>query len=491
MSPHTCLDCGLVTKSWTRLPHGGLCVGCRRRRHYHPQACPGCSQVRPLAWQNEAGTVCASCAGADSIFACVQCGREDHPYANRRCARCVLRERLSDLLTDPATRDVHPQLVPVLEVLVGSDRPQTGIWWLSKQPGTGPALLAAMGRGEAAISHDTFREQPSDRAHDYLRTLLAQSGVLPLFDIHLERMPSWIEQTLTGLPAPQAALVRRFAHWYVLREMRKASQQGRLTQGVTNGARRRVRVAVDLTTFLGEHGATPATATQELLERYHARARRHLEGHAFIRWLHRSGINTTLTMPYVPASLPVVTVPDQQRWDAVELLLHDETLRTYTRVAGLFLLLFAQPLTRTVWMRTGQVQATDDKVLVRFHAVPVQMPPVLDDLVRDQCGRRGKSLYHSRDTGWLFPGGNPGSHLATENIRSQLVDRGIHPGQTRKAALFQLASTIPAPVLAELIGTTDKNAVTWAKLAGRDWNAYIADRATTPLQRDKSEAPLT
>lgn len=426
---------------------------------------------------------CASCAGAESLFACAECGREDHPYANRVCARCVLRERLTELLTDPATGHVHTRLVPVLEVLLGSGRPQSGIWWLNKQPGTGPALLAAMARGEAAISHDTFRERPSDRAHDYLRTLLTQTGVLPPFDIHLERMPPWIGQSLTALPAPEAALVRRFAHWHVLRGMRRASQQGRLTQGATHAARRRIRVAVDLTLFLAEHGATPATATQDLLERYHARSPRHPEGHAFIRWLHQAGINTTLTMPYTPTPLPVVTVPDQQRWDAVELLLHDQTVRTYTRVAGLFLLLFAQPLTRTVRMRTEQVQATDDTVRVRFNTVPTQMPPILDGLVRDQLSRRGKSLYHSRDTGWLFPGGNPGTHLVTENIRAQLVDRGIHPGQTRKTALFQLAGDIPAPVLADLIGLTNSNAAAWAKLAGRGWTAYIADRAARPTRQ--------
>ena len=149
-------------------------------------------------------------------------------------------------------------------------------------------------------------------------------------------------------------------------------------------------------------------------------------------------------MPYVPASLPVVTVPDQQRWDAVKLLLHDETLRTYTRVAGLFLLLFAQPLTQTVWMRTGQVHATDDKVLDRFHAVPVQMPPVLDDLVRDQCGRRGKSLYHSRDTGWLFPGGNPGSHLATWPPRTSAPNSSTAASTLARPAR-QPSSSSPAP----------------------------------------------
>ena len=37
-----------------------------------------------------------------------------------------------------------------------------------------------------------------------------------------------------------------------------------------------------------------------------------------------------------------------------------------------------------------------------------------------------------------------GDHvLATENLRSQLVDRDIQPSQARKAALFQLAGSMP------------------------------------------------
>ncbi len=338
-----------------------------------------------------------------------------------------------------------------------------------------------MACGQIAISHDTFRALPCDRAHDYLRTLLAAVGVLPPFDVHLERMPSWIDTVIQDLSADDAALVRRFAHWQVLRRMRQASQQGHLTQGVTDGARRRIRVAVDLLAFFRAHGATPATATQDLLERHQQQRGHRLDSeHAFVAWLHRTGVNTTLKMPYVPATTPTVTVADDRRWDAVELLLHDQTLRLYTRVAGLFVLLFAQPLSRVVMMRTDQVSLTDQGVQVRFHTVPVQMPPGLDTLLREQLQQRGKSLYASRDTGWLFPGGNPGRHLATENVRAQLVARGIKPYQNRKAALFQLAGDVPAPVLAELIGLTESNAASWAKLAGRDWTSYIAERALSP-----------
>ena len=105
------------------------------------------------------------------------------------------------------------------------------------------------------------------------------------------------------------------------------------------------------------------------------------------------------------------------------------------------------------------------------------MPPILDDLIRDHLEQRGKSLYVSRDTGWLFPGGQPGRHLATENIRAHLVAIGIKPYENRKAALFQLATEVPAPVLAHPIGISTKNAYEWARLAARDWSSYIAARA--------------
>lgn len=129
-------------------------------------------------------------------------------------------------------------------------------------------------------------------------------------------------------------------------------------------------------------------------------------------------------------------------------------------------------------MRTSQVTLTPDGwVEVTFHTVPIQMPAILDDLVRDHLDERGVSQYGRRNTDWLFPGGQPGHHLQTENIRRQLVELGIKPLESRKAALMQLAAETPAPILAELLGTTDNKAANWARLAARDWTGYIADRA--------------
>ena len=68
---------------------------------------------------------------------------------------------------------------------------------------------------------------------------------------------------------------------------------------------------------------------------------------------------------------------------------------------------------RIAAMRTDQVNTTDGAVHVTFNSTPIQMPPLLDDLLQDHLTRRGQGLYVSRDNGWLFPGGSPGQHLST------------------------------------------------------------------------------
>jgi len=216
----------------------------------------------------------------------------------------------------------------------------------------------------------------------------------------------------------------------------EASREDRLAQTITDACRRRIRVAIHLLSFLDACGASAVTATQGLLERYQEHVGRAInDEYAFVVWLRDSRINTRLSIPYVPRPAPMVTVPDEQRWAAVDRLLHDESLRRYTRIGGLLTLLFAQPLTRIVAMRTNQVTVADDTVHVCFSTLPIQMPAVLDDLIREHLDKRGKSLYASRDTGWLFPGGNPGRHLATENIRAQLVAIGIKPYEPQSHSL--------------------------------------------------------
>lgn len=245
--PPRCVVCDKTfSGGGAHLPHGRICPTCKRRLAYHPQSCPGCGQTRPLAYRAAGdSTVCAACAGTASVFACHDCGREDHPYGARRCARCILTERLTTLLTDPATGQVHARLRTVFDTLIGSDRPQTGIYWISRPPGDGPRLLGMMARGEIPISHEIFATLPRNRSHTYLRDLLVAVGVLDTYDPRLEQTTRWVTDRLENADNPaHADLVRRYARWRVLRQLRTAAGLRLLLKGQGEGARERVNAAL-------------------------------------------------------------------------------------------------------------------------------------------------------------------------------------------------------------------------------------------------------
>jgi hypothetical protein len=462
------------------LPHVRICFNCRRDRQYHPQTCPGCGQTKPLGYRDDDGaTVCAACAGRPSVFACTECGREDHPYGRNRCARCILRERLTVLLTDPATGQIHRRLAPVFDTLVNGERPQTTIYWLARRNRVGPGLLAAMARGELPISHETFQQRPMDRTHNYVRDLLVAVAVLPPYEPLLERMIPWVATLGESVDSHHARIVDQFARWRVLRHLRRRAEQGALTTGSFQAARSRLRRVVTFLAWLEAHGRSIETATQSDLERFLSSQPKSVAGELaqFLSLTCDTGLTPALGVANRPSAEPQVTMSDDDRWRHVNTLLHDDSIRLYTRIGGLFTLLFAQPLTGICLMRTGQVDTNDAaRVLVTFEDTPIEMPDPLAELIRSHLSRRGQASYASRHNGWLFPGGIPGRPLATENIRGQLVARGIPPHSARHAALFALSGQVPHMILAQTLGISQSAATKWAALAARDWGGYISQR---------------
>lgn len=462
------------------LPHVRICFRCRRYRQYHPGICPGCGERRPLGYlDDDGGAVCAACAGHDSVFACTQCGREDHPYDLTRCARCVLHESLTALLTDPSTGDVHAQLRPVFETIVGGPRPQTAIFWLTRRQRIGPGLLAKMARGEIAISHQSFNDRPMDRTHNYVRDLLVAVGVLGPYEPFIERMIPWLATLGDPLDAHHARIVDQFARWKVMRHLRHQADNGRLTKGVFQSSRSRLRRVVALLVWLEARGRSIETATQADLDEYLSAQPKSVTGELsqFLKWTRQAGLNRSLSSTYRSLSEPQVTMSDDDRWDHVNTLLHDESIRLHTRIAGLLMLLFAQPITNICAMRTEQVDTSSpDRVLVTFETTPIEMPDPLAELLRTHLSRRGQASYASHDNGWLFPGGTPGRPLVTETIRRQLVERGIRPHSARHAALFALSGQVPHMILAQSLGISQTAATRWAALAARDWGQYVSQR---------------
>lgn len=90
--------------------------------------------------------------------------------------------------------------------------------------------------------------------------------------------------------------------------------------------------------------------------------------------------------------------------------------------------------------------------------------------------RKGKaSLGHTDEHRWLFPGGLPGAALHPLAVSARLVKLGI-PGRIgRNTALMEIAATVPAAVLSDLLGLSVDGAVQWTALAGARGNVYATD----------------
>lgn len=417
---------------------------------------------------------CARCTGHEPVYGCDDCGREDNPFG-RRCGPCELRRRLTDLLAD-TSGDVHPRLRPVFDTLMAAPRPQSVLYWLTRASSR-PDLLRAMARGEMEISHTAFAQLPPDRAVIYVRDLLAAVDVLPPYQASVERITPWLQDLLTALPKHHADMIGRFARWQLLRRLRLLEDRGKVTRGSVQHARAAVLAAARFLQWLEEQHIPLAMAGQPQLDRYLVRyPGRGASLDAFLDWTSHTQLSAPLHIPIPNKPLPHVTLGDEQRWRHVERLLHDHSIRRYVRVAGLFILLFAQPLSRICRMTHHQIASSGGLVTVTFDTEAVELPDPLDRLVFGQHAHATGDRYATHRTSWLFPGRHAGRPLATENFRAQLVALRIAPNQARKAAMFQLAAEMPAPVLADLLGLAPTTASRWAKLAARDWSKYTAMR---------------
>lgn len=473
-----CGQCGQRRKCYRLILDRPACERCVVRFGRAASTCPLCQQLKVLAFCDPDGRpACAACTGMRPVYACAECGREGSPYG-RVCGRCALHQRASALLADPAG-GIHPRLQPLFEALMAGPRPQTTLYWFSRS--SGPGILRAMATGEIEISHQALAAMPSSRTVTYLRDLLVAVGVLPPYHAELERLTPWLNQLLAGMPKDQADVLGRYARWHLLRRLRHQEQAGRATHGAINAARASIVAAAGLLDWLHKHHISLSALTQTDWDRYCVeRAGQAATARTFLIWAHRASLTAKLTLATRARVHPEVTLADEERWAQVEQLLHDDTLRLPARIAGLFMLLFAQPLSRICRMRADQiVEAREEHLTVTFDAVPIELPEPLSDLIRRHLNQRGHASYASRPDRWLFPGGIPGRPLTTENIRGQLVEHGIHPVTARKAAMFQLAAEMPSAVLADVLGLHPQTANRWAALSAHDWGQYTAQRAAS------------
>lgn len=88
----------------------------------------------------------------------------------------------------------------------------------------------------------------------------------------------------------------------------------------------------------------------------------------------------------------------------------------------------------------------------------------------------------------MAPGSTGGN--STYRLGERLHELGIRPGQARSSALFQLATDLPAALLARMLGIHISVAVAWQRASSGDWTEYAAEisRRNT-IETDKEARP--
>lgn len=167
---------------------------------------------------------------------------------------------------------------------------------------------------------------------------------------------------------------------------------------------------------------------------------------------------------------------DEHRWNVARQLLHDDTLKPEDRLAGL-LLLYAQGPSAIHRLTTEDVEVGAQEVRIHLGNAPVQLPEPVAQLARTVvANRKGHATIGAlAPSPWLFPGGQPGRPISTTQLTQRLNRLGIRPNQARSTAFFQLATEIPAAILARTLGIHTDVAVAWQRLPAGDWATYAAE----------------
>ena len=482
---HTCSICGrLAPCFFSQVTGAPWCRACSKRW----ARCTGCDTVEQVRGGTLNEPLCATCTRPDPSFwsHCPGCGVTAQ-LRSGLCIRCRLRRRLAGLLGD-ATGEVRPELQGLYDNLANVERPATVLGWLANSQATD--VLGELGAGERPLTHAALDELPASKPLKHLRSVLVATGTLPARDEHMVNIEGWVADIIADRDnADEQQLLHHYAIWHQLRRLRGRTGGADITHAQAGVIKQRVRAVLGLLDWLAASDLTLSTARQGDFEAWLASdgaTGRQEAGH-FVRWANGKKL-TRLEAAAVRWGGPSGVIDTETRWEQARWLLADETIDPDDRVAGLLILLYAQRPAAISRLSLAHIQDRDGQLRLHLGDEPVVVPAPLATLVRQLVScRRGHAVLGDQGTSpWLFPGGQPGQPISPYQLRERLRLLGLRPARARSAALFQLATELPAAVLARMLGIHIKVAVQWQQASAGDWTSYAADvarRDDTPTGR--------
>lgn len=367
-----------------------------------------------------------------------------------------------------------PPLVGLVDVLCGVERPESILTW--KRSAKVQALLRDLGNGTVPATHEGL-DTITGRHVDHLRSLMQHHQLLPERDPYLPAFERWIDTKIKDLPAEVGKPVQQFATWHHLRRIRGKASAGASTRGPVHSAKQEVTETIKFLSWLHDtHGRTAETCTQQDVEDWLAGGPTTRTAiRTFFVIAQRSKLNTTVEVQHRSArSSPSLSQDQRLAW-IHELLTGTSESLSY-RVAGMLLLLYAQPLVKVVSLPVSAVRDHQSTMTVTLGQHPSDVPEPFASLFRQHIASRPNLRTGTGpDSPWLFPGVRAGTHLHPNTAMVRLRHLGIGLLGGRNRALDELVLECPPSLVADALGYShqvaflhaDKSAEPWARYAGR------------------------
>jgi hypothetical protein len=447
----------------------------------HQGYCHSCRQHRLLPGRTDSGDACCGdCAGITNLT-CRRCGTEAEHYRKDTCARCVLDTELSQLLRldegadRPGTGEHTDLAMRRLRCgMVRADRPESLLAWLRAAPVR--ELLTGLATGQVPLTHEGLDALPASRGVEHMRALLEGHEVLAPRDHHLALFERWLDDKLSAIEDRRIRQpLEQFARWHHLNRLRRGSRPGQGSRGPVHAAKQQItEVAKFLTWLQTEHHRYIDGCAQLDVEDYLSQGptTRHLIRTFFV-WRAKNKLPPEIVIGHrQPRRQPVLTQDQRLAWVRRCLTHHDES-RPY-RVAGVLLLLYAQPLVRIAALAADSVRVTPEGPVIILADDPLPVPQPFAELVMEHVAHRPNLRTNNRTSPWLFPARAGDRHLHPDGIMKRLRGLGIDLQAARTSALRGLVAQAPPPVVAQMLGYSYQITEHHAREAATTYSRYVA-----------------
>lgn len=343
------------------------------------------------------------------------------------------------------------------------------------------ALLRGLGDGSIPATHEGL-DTVACKQTEQLRALMQHHGLLPHRDPYLARFEQWVKDKLEPLPVEVRQPVEKFATWHHLPNIRAKQGQGTNLRGPVHSAKQEITETVKFLVWLHEtYRRTAESCTQQDADEWITTGPTTRSSiRTFFVFARKVRINAQVTVQHRAAKSARSLSQDQRLAWIHELLTGTSESLPY-RVAGMLLLLYAQPLVRVVTLRTDVIDDAPEGMSITLGTHATDVPEPFASLLRQHISARPNLRTGTgADSPWIFPGSRAGTHLHPNTVMDRLRSLGVNLLGARNRAIGELVLECPPSLVADALGYSYQVAFLHSTKAAEPWARYAGRRLREP-----------